>query len=371
MKTFFDLPVARSVNIPYEAVPHEPERFLAHASRLHIAKKYWHKRLLLQINGQLPLERKKLDLTQRVLWLYTGKRNFGDATMDLSGRALLRARGAHLDLLTLPHLHPLFAEDDVFTRVFRDVSEIDPDDYDAILMSEYNLPSIRLKTAHFRRLPYACLFQYFYGPDRNQTQFSHAAINDVFSLGHTPAEIAALSKPYLASDTSTPDAVRALIPTGRFIALSVGGMDANRTYRLWPEVLDRLDAQAEVALDDAADTIVLLGSDNGAEMARALVQRAYRRLEVRSCVGRLSLLQSREIIAHAALFVGCDGGLMHVAHSTATPSVSLFSNREPPYLRLTRRCQSLGLASPGDVDAIRPETIVEAIGTQLRAPRAD
>jgi len=63
--------------------------------------------------------------------------------------------------------------------------------------------------------------------------------------------------------------------------------------------------------------------------------------------------------------VGADGGLMHVAHSTPTPSVSLFSDREPPYLRLTEQCHSIGIQSTGDVDEITPAAIMSAIRTQL------
>lgn len=364
MKKFLDTAVARSVHIPYDQVPHEPDAFLSGNSRLKIAKKYVHKHLLLKTKGQLRLERQHLDPAQNILWIYTGKRNFGDATMDLSGRALLRGRVPRIDLLTLPHLHPLFAEDDVFRHVFQDISEVSKDRYDAILMSEYNLPSIRLKLAHFADTPYACLFQYFYGPDRNQTCFSYAAVNEVFSLGHTPDRIASIAKPYLAAGMRTRSSAQALLPAGRFLAIAVGGMDANRTYPHWPQVLRLLDRSSA---EEVPATVVLLGSDNGTAMAEEILRTVYETLEVRSYVGMLSLLQSREIVANASLFIGCDGGLMHVAHSTPTPSVSLFSNKEPPYLRLTAQCRSVGIQSTGDVKDIAPDAVAAAIAVQLRA----
>jgi heptosyltransferase-2 len=100
-------------------------------------------------------------------------------------------------------------------------------------------------------------------------------------------------------------------------------------------------------------------------MADELLNRAFRTLKITSCVGKLTLLQSREIVAKASLFVGADGGLMHIAHSTPTPSVSLFSDREPPYLRLTEQCHSIGIQSSGDVDQIAATDIMNAIETQL------
>jgi heptosyltransferase-2 len=249
--------------------------------------------------------------------------------------------------------------------VYSDLRDVDGRRYDAILMSEFNLPSIKLKTKHFRKLPFVCLFQYFYGPDRNQTCFSHAAINDVFSLGRSAAEIVSLSKPYLAANAATRESVRPSILDGRFLALSIGGLDANRTYTHWPALLQLIDQSDN---PDLPRDIVLLGSDNGQAMAETLLDAKFGTLKIRSCVGQLTLLQSREVVANASLFVGADGGLMHVAHSTPTPSVSLFSDREPPYLRLTEQCHSIGIQSTGDVDDIPPATVMDAITTQLRQP---
>ena len=113
--------------------------------------------------------------------------------------------------------------------------------------------------------------------------------------------------------------------------------------------------------------IVLLGSGNGLESARELCAGAPGNVRIRSLVGELTFLQSREVVARAALFIGADGGLMHVAHSTATPSVSLFSDREPPYLRLTEACRSIGLQGGGDVDTIAPGLILDAALRQLAA----
>ncbi|MDE1182798.1 glycosyltransferase family 9 protein [Paraburkholderia sp.] len=365
LKRKLDSAVHRSTRIPYAGVPHEPDVFLRKTARSKIIKKYLHKSLLLKVRGQTRLEHRKAHTFRRILWIYTGKRNFGDATMDLSGRALLKGRDIEIDLFTLPTLHKLFHEDDVFRNVFHDLREVESRQYDAVLMSEYNLPSIKLKSKYFKNLPFASLFRFFYGPDRNQTSFSYAAISDVFSLGYSEQEIAALSKPYLASRAATTHSVQAMLPEQRFIALAVGGLDANRTYRHWPELLDMIDRSNDATLPDR---IVLLGSDNGQSMADALLGRTFKRLKVSSCVGTLSLLQSREVIAHASLFVGADGGLMHVAHSTPAPSVSLFSNKEPPALRLTERCNSIGIQSTGDVDDIAPNAVFDAIGKRLRQP---
>lgn len=355
--------VARSTVIPYAGVPHEPDVFLGRNGRLKIAKKYLHKRWLLWTRRQLPLERTHLDGSQRLLWIYA-KRNFGDATMDLAGRALLKGRGVRVDLLAPPSLAQLFAEDDIFDRIYDDPAQIDASRYDAVVLSEYNLPSIRLKARYLGKLPYACLYRYFNGPDRNQTRFSYAGVNEVFSLGLGADELAAISKPYLACNAATRESVRGLLPAQPFIALAAGGLDFNRTYHRWPEFVALLGRCDDARLPKE---IVLLGSDNGLDSARALCAGAPGNVRIRSLVGELTFLQSREVVARAALFIGADGGLMHVAHSTPTPSVSLFSDREPPYLRLTEACRSIGLQGGGDVDTIAPELILDAALRQLAA----
>lgn len=364
LKKAVDKAVDRSVRIPWAGVAHEPEVFLRKTSRAKIVKKYLHKHLMLRWRGQTRLELQSTAAVRRLLWIYTGKRNFGDATMDMSGRALLKGRGVEIDLFTLPNLHKLFEEDDVFQNVYSDLQQLSGRSYDAIVMSEYNLPSIKLKARQFRHLPYVCLFQYFYGPDRNQTTFSYAAVNHAFGLGYPDAGIVSMSKPYLAAKASTRESVRAFLPHGEFLALAVGGLDANRTYRRWGELLDLIDRSDERGMPKH---VVLLGSDNGVAIAEDLLKRTFSTLTLSSLVGQLSLLQSREMATQASLFVGADGGLMHVAHSTPTPSVSLFSDREPPYLRLTEQCHSIGIQSTGDVDEIAPTEIMNAIRTQLSA----
>jgi len=356
-----DRAIVRSTQIPFEGVPSEPAIYLQRTSRSTIAKKYLHKACMLALSRQPRLELQRLDRSQRVLWIYA-RRNFGDATMDMAGRALLKGLGYRIDLLTLPGLHTLFEEDDVFGKVYSSVDEVDASQYDAILLSEFNLPSIRLKTRHFRQMPFACLFQFFYGPDRNQTLFSFAAVNAVFGLRHRVSELERLGKPYLSASAATRASVRPMLPAEPFIALAAGGIDPDRTYHRWPELIDLLERCDDPRIPR---TLLLLGSDNGADIARELCALKTRRVRIKSLVGQLAFLQAREVVAHASLFVGADGGLMHVAHSTDTPSVSLFSHREPPRLRLTEACHSVGLQESGTVDAIAPATIMAAIVRQL------
>jgi heptosyltransferase-2 len=356
--------VAQMTHVPYPLVPHDPESFLASQSRLKLVRKYLHRRLVLGFRGQISLQIARIESGMRVLWLYTGKANFGDAIMEMSGRALLRDAGVSIDLLTLPKLQPLFREDDIFDRVYASVDEVDPLQYDAIVLTEFNYPSIKLKIRHFKRARFACLFGYFHGPARNQTLFSFAAVNDVFGLGLSDEALVRLAKPYLHQSGEAHGAIGGKLPASSAIALSVGGIDENRSYRHWPALLAMIDAMEDESIPRK---IVLLGSDNGVQAETEILQRRFQRLQIVSHVARSSLLEARAIIARCRLFVGCDGGLMHVAHSTSTPSVTLFASGEQKRFFLTERCHSVGLQSVGGASEIAPEDIAQAIRRQLAA----
>lgn len=359
--------VSQSTQIPYPCVAYDAASYTQATPAYKIIKKYLHKYLTLKLFGQLALERNRVPAGANILWLYTGKRNFGDANLELSGRALLKGRKINIDLFTLPNLKELFKEDDIFANVFSSLDEIRRRKYDFILLPEFNHRSIKLKIKLFKNLPYACLFRFFDGPARNQTCFSHAAINSIFSLGLSQDEIYESAKPYLHNTKETANSVSHLIPHEGFLAVSIGGIDPYRSYRFWPEFLRLLDQAPPHEAMPA--NIVLVGSNNGLEMETLILKNAFQRLRIQSCVGKLSILQTREIISKSRAFVGCDGGLLHVAHSTSTPSISLFSNREPHRMWLTPQCRSLPVQSPGEDSLIPPEDILENLRKLLSAQK--
>ncbi|MCI3205542.1 MULTISPECIES: glycosyltransferase family 9 protein [Pandoraea] len=350
--------------IPYEWVYHEPDVFLQRTSKFSVAKKYLHRRLRLALSGQAGREVRHVAPQARVLWIYGGKASVGDAVMDMSGRALLRDREGPVDLLIGSGLKAVFDGDDIFRNVYDDPAAVDPANYDVVVLQEFNYPTLRIKRRFFAALPFACLFRFFHGPDRNQTQFSLAAVNDVFDLQLAPDELFARAKPYLREEMDLPQAIVNRLPSGPFIVLAMGGVEPRRTYTHWRECLDAY----EVALAPGMPTgIVLLGSGNGADAARELMQTKFPHLELVSFVGELTLRDAKRVIANASLFVGADGGLMHVAHTTRAPSVTLFAAAEPPYLRLTPRCQSTPLQTQSDVSAVDPVELAQTIVATLAA----
>ncbi|WAL81659.1 heptosyltransferase [Pandoraea sp. XJJ-1] len=351
-----------STRIPYAWVYHEPDVFLQRTSSLSVAKKYLHRRLRLALSGQSSREVRRVSPGARVLWIYGGKASVGDAVMDMSGRALLRGREGPVDLLITPGLKGVFEGDDIFRHVYDDPASVKPGDYDVIVLQEFNYPTLRLKRKYFPSLPFACLFRFFHGPDRNQTQFSLAAVNDVFSLGLASDDLFARAKPYLRQETALPASVVGQVLPGAFLVLAMGGVEPRRTYAHWREFLQAYDIAYQPGMPDG---VVLLGSGNGVDAANALMEAKFVHLTLASFVGQLTLREAKRVIANAALFVGADGGLMHVAHTTLTPSVTLFAKAEPPYLRLTPGCQSTPLQTDSDVSAVDAAELAETVVSTL------
>lgn len=359
--------VALVTSIPYEAVAYNQDR-LFDESKIVLLRKYFHKFILLKFFGQLSLERKPAP-TDRILWIFSGKdhfsyRSIGDSIMDLSGRALLKASGRKVDLLTFHNLAELFSQDDVFERIYTNINQIDVGQYDHILFTIYTPRSIRLKIRHFYSKTFSSMWKYLQiNGQYNQITYSYAAINDLFDVGLTDDEINQIAKPYLITNQTTKKIVKSLDVADPYIVISVGGMDNSRTYEQWPEVLRLMDLKQEIF---KIKKVLLVGSGNGLEMANTLTNEKYETIEIVSYVNELPILQVAELINQATIFVGADGGLMHVAHSTNTPTVTLFTTNVDPRYRLTQSCHSFSIQSRRDVNKIAPVDILSEIESCLR-----
>lgn len=367
VKKYLKRIIAFVTSIPYESVACN-ENFLFEDSNFLLLKKYFHKYILLMLFGQLSLERKP-NATDRILWIFSGKdhfsyRSIGDSIMDLSGRSLLKASGKKVDLLTFHNLAELFSQDDVFERIYTSINQIDVTQYDHILFTIYTPRSIRLKIRFFYTKTYSSMWKYLQiNGQYNQITYSYAAINDLFDLGLTDNEIIQVAKPYLIINQANKNLVKSLDLSSPYIVIAVGGMDESRTYAHWAKVLELIDVRwPELQINK----IVLVGSDNGLKMSVKLSSIKYENIEVISYVNKLPLLQVAELINQAMIFVGADGGLMHVAHSTNTPTVTLFTTNIDPRYRLTQSCNSLPLQSRRDVSLIEPFEILSKIERSLK-----
>lgn len=113
------------------------------------------------------------------------------------------------------------------------------------------------------------------------------------------------------------------------------------------------------------------------DVPRAEEIRRLSRRPIRSLAGELNLIELRELIARASLFVGPDSGPMHIAATTSTPIVALFgptlpANFSPWQARATlvekpldcRPCKQKK-CFPGDFRCLRKITVDDVFAACL------
>ncbi|MFZ2054188.1 MAG: glycosyltransferase family 9 protein [Candidatus Aminicenantales bacterium] len=113
-------------------------------------------------------------------------------------------------------------------------------------------------------------------------------------------------------------------PGAKVVVLHVG---AGTEFRDWG--LENLAALAGRLAGLQGVRVVLVGAAQDASRAEDI--RKTRPAEILSLAGRMNLIELREVISRAALFVGPDSGPMHIAATTRTPIVALFGPTLPAH----------------------------------------
>ncbi len=114
------------------------------------------------------------------------------------------------------------------------------------------------------------------------------------------------------------------LPGAKVIVLHVG---AGNDFRDWGA--SRLAALAGRLAGLPNARVVLAGATQDVPRAEDIQKR--RPAEILSLAGKLNLIELREVIARAALFVGPDSGPMHIAATTKTPIAALFGPTLPAH----------------------------------------
>ena len=100
---------------------------------------------------------------------------------------------------------------------------------------------------------------------------------------------------------------------------------ARYALKVWPH--DRFVELAD-RLADRFDCRILLGGDQRErEIAEQIARKAH--CEPKVVAGKFSLLQYASLVRRCALFIGNDGGAMHIAAAMGTPVVALFGPTYP------------------------------------------
>lgn len=171
------------------------------------------------------------------------------------------------------------------------------------------------------------------------------------------------------------DAARAaaLAPEGApILAL---GPTANWAGKVWPA--DRFIRFVETVTAEGAAfhgaRVVVLGGPGAQERAMAMPVLAALPGAV-DLVGRLSLPEAAALLSRAALFVGNDSGLMHLAAAAGAPTLGLFGpTPAAEYAPVGRRAQAVQAKGPpgrAPMGALTVTRVVETMAALLARPEA-
>lgn len=310
--------------------------------------------LTLALLRQSGLQQERIGVQpQRILWIYRGTPQIGDAMMDLSSRVLLRDCNVRVELLTDAHIAKLFAADDVFAMVHEDAGKLKATDYDLVILDSFKARCLEEKQRHFPSLPFVTMRGYFSGPEFNRTLFSFYRMRQL--LGGERDLDPELLKPHLVS--AAQDRVRPRqLPIGKgAVAFALGGAAASRTYEQWDMVIADLLRQGKL------QQAVLLGSENASAMAERILAKCAKSSHVVNCVARYSLLETYEIMKRCDLVACCDGGLLHLANSAGLPTVALFDSEVHPDMRMTMANRHVALQSTGIMNDLPVAEVINAV----------
>lgn len=341
--------------LPFKTViPNQVGQQLHRESLSRKLKEYWRllrREIYLLVSGQKSLERELIPQgTKKILWLAPSIRNIGDAVMGFSGRKLFAGK-YQVDVLLDSKVEPLFKNDDVFKHIYTSATQITTQ-YDLILLDSVKSISLKIKMKSFGRVPYCHFRGHFDGIEFNWILFSYHRLNALLNYPYQQSALDALAKPYLIS---------AGVKNEHYfdLAIAVGGEDlGRRTYSHWGEVIQIL-LQAIPYLK-----IALVGNQNGENTAIQLAEQFS--CNITNYVAKSTLAEAERIIENSRFFVGCDGGLMHLALAFAKPGVALFGYFEPQF-RLPYDAGIIALFASDSVNSIRPQQVAESLLAQVTA----
>jgi len=145
----------------------------------------------------------------------------------------------------------------------------------------------------------------------------------------------------------------AVLPGTRWLALAPG---ARWAAKRWP--LTSFQALLE-QLQPQFDGVVLLGDKGDADSCQQLTE--HMALPCLNLAGKTDLLQATAVLQRAALFIGNDSGLGHLAAACETPSLTIFGPGDPlryhPWHPQARWLQS----DSGDIADVAVDEVAAAI----------
>jgi heptosyltransferase-2 len=303
------------------------------------------------IFGQFKLLRRKMPKKgARILWINLGMPQIGDALCDLSCRVLLDPKDYHVDLLTESVVCDLFRGDPYFKEVSDNIYSFTPSHYDFVIMPGYSWKSVKVKVFHLRSIPFFSIYKHYSGLEFNRIMFAYHAL--FLSLQTKNAKANKLIKTCPTFFNLKYDHAEIKRKKNQIVVV-VGGVVPERIYNQWVELIKKL------LKDFNYINIVLLGSLNGSEMARQIMQSRPNSKRIQNLVAKTSLGEAFNILKESAIMICADGGLLHMGRAARIPTLGLFSGDIHPLMRFNKDDPALAFHARPSVSVIAPSIIID------------
>lgn len=295
------------------------------------------------LTGQAFLYKKRFPKGPQKILYYHHCNAIGDPIMDLSQRFSLP------EDVVLDVCYPggiactLFKQDPKIRNVYTD-PKLCPEDYDAILLYDISPQAIEFKLSRYFFKPWSSILDHQQGERYARMPFMAIKLGRLFALEAKP-----LIYPRIFLNS-----VNELTPVRGRIAVAIGGGDSRRTYLTWHQVLNLIVIQC--AAINQSVSFVLIGNGETARESVAQFSSDFIKAHCTVSIDLPDLDSVVETIASAEFFIGCDGGLMHIAQALEKPGVALFGGIKPEW-RLHPDSQLQPLWAEANVNALSPTEI--------------
>lgn len=309
-----------------KTVANNNQDYLAQSGTNKLGWRHFRKAIQFRLSGQSKYLCQKIEPSwKRVLWIYEGIPQIGDALMDLAPRSLLNQEKFECDLLIDKHLAPLFQSDPWFNRIESNPQLLAGKTYDFIILQSNKRRSMRTKMRYFRSNYWISMHGFYTGPEFNRANFATQRLADLLAKA-----CAGIDFETHATQKLGPLPHRSLNQNSDLkIAFALGGVDSSRVYEKWVGLALALHSFFKI-------TITLIGSSNAHSSAVDFLEYMGEKIQVRNLVAKISVTETRNAIAAQDLVIACDGGLMHLTVTTETPLIGLFNKSVHPSWRLPK-----------------------------------
>ncbi len=341
-----------------DPVPADDPAFLAVKGRWRVAWRVGKRRLEVLASGQSALEETRWRPEwRRAIWFHAEAPQLGDSLLDLAPRSLLVERGIVVDVVLPAAIVGAYRGDRWFHAVVAeaDAGTIDASRYDIAIVDSNCGKALAAKRRVAPRLPWLSVRGDYLAYDYQRGLLATRRFAELLGVELSRADELRHARQKL-------DVIGVEPPPGaeRRVAIAVGGVRPERTWRGWP-------AGPRARRDAAHDRYLLLGSGNGAEHARA-VREAIPDADVLDLVGGATIADTQQAMAVARAVLCVDGGLMHLACTTRTPMLALFDRTSLPVWRVPIDWDGRPIVSAtADVNGIAPDAVIDEAKRLLAA----